>query len=417
MTATIYPGRVAQLDPAGPLVLVPQLAQGVLWGPLSTMVADLAVGDQVAVGNLGASRDQLLILGRLTGRAPRLDEIPGLTAALDAHDTRLEAVELDNETDQLVLDDHRDRIAAVETVNGEQNTRLSTVEGVAAGAASSASSAESTATAAGDAAAAVRADTAGRVTTKGDLLAATAAGTLARHAVGGNGLALVADSAQPAGLTWAERRGVPLGLTGATQPTRYVGATTTGAPTTGTFAVGDFVVARDGELWICTVAGTPGTWISRTNGAGRGWLAKGRRTSNAGSVAATLGQWVKVMELTAPVVAGRSYRIGSRNLAVFTDQATEVRGQMTYTIDGATAPTTSSAIMQWAQVESPAGGRVKTLVAEAVYEPTTNHTLRVSLFVGATITVSGNVGHFASAQWPFDFGIEDVGLALIGGAT
>jgi hypothetical protein len=53
---------------------------------------------------------------------------------------------------------------------------------------------------------------------------------------------------------------VPTGLTGATQASRYVGATATGAPSSGTFAIGDFVIARDGAIWICNTAGTPGTW-------------------------------------------------------------------------------------------------------------------------------------------------------------
>ena len=51
------------------------------------------------------------------------------------------------------------------------------------------------------------------------------------------------------------------GLTGATQASRYVGATTSGAPASGTFAVGDFSIARDGAIWVCTGAGTPGTWV------------------------------------------------------------------------------------------------------------------------------------------------------------
>ncbi len=53
----------------------------------------------------------------------------------------------------------------------------------------------------------------------------------------------------------------PTGLTGATQVTRYVGGVATVAPTTGTFAVGDFVISRNGKIFVCTVAGTPGTWI------------------------------------------------------------------------------------------------------------------------------------------------------------
>jgi len=57
----------------------------------------------------------------------------------------------------------------------------------------------------------------------------------------------------------------PTGLTGATAASRYVGATTTGAPVSGTFAVGDFAIAQDGNAWICTVAGTPGTWLNAAN--------------------------------------------------------------------------------------------------------------------------------------------------------
>ena len=52
------------------------------------------------------------------------------------------------------------------------------------------------------------------------------------------------------------------GLTGATAETRYVGGTTNGAPTSGTFAVGDFIVDQTATIWVCTTAGTPGTWWS-----------------------------------------------------------------------------------------------------------------------------------------------------------
>ena len=51
------------------------------------------------------------------------------------------------------------------------------------------------------------------------------------------------------------------GLPGATAASRHAGATTSGAPTTGTFAVGDYVVDQTGAMYVCTVAGTPGTWV------------------------------------------------------------------------------------------------------------------------------------------------------------
>ena len=56
--------------------------------------------------------------------------------------------------------------------------------------------------------------------------------------------------------------GYPLGLTGATSPTRYVGATVSGAPASGSFNVGDYVIAQNGGMYVCTVAGSPGTWVA-----------------------------------------------------------------------------------------------------------------------------------------------------------
>ena len=50
------------------------------------------------------------------------------------------------------------------------------------------------------------------------------------------------------------------GLTGATTASRYVGGTTNGAPVSGTFAVGDFIIDQTSTIWVCLVAGTPGTW-------------------------------------------------------------------------------------------------------------------------------------------------------------
>lgn len=60
------------------------------------------------------------------------------------------------------------------------------------------------------------------------------------------------------------------GLTGATAATRYVGGTTSGAPASGTFAKGDFVVDQTGVMWVCTTAGSPGTWTSVSGGGGSG---------------------------------------------------------------------------------------------------------------------------------------------------
>ena len=55
------------------------------------------------------------------------------------------------------------------------------------------------------------------------------------------------------------------GLPGATAGTRYVGGTVAGAPTIGSFLVGDFIVDQSGAMYVCTVAGTPGTWVALRN--------------------------------------------------------------------------------------------------------------------------------------------------------
>jgi hypothetical protein len=58
------------------------------------------------------------------------------------------------------------------------------------------------------------------------------------------------------------------GASGATALSRWVGATSSGAPSSGTFALGDFVIDQTGKVWICTAAGTPGTWANAGASAG-----------------------------------------------------------------------------------------------------------------------------------------------------
>jgi hypothetical protein len=70
----------------------------------------------------------------------------------------------------------------------------------------------------------------------------------------------------------------PSGVTGAAQFSRYTGATAGGAPTSGTYVQGDWVVDRvNGRVYICTVGGTPGTWVNAATGVApnTGWLAVG----------------------------------------------------------------------------------------------------------------------------------------------
>lgn len=147
------------------------------------------------------------------------------------------------------------------------------------------------------------------VDAKGDLIAATAADTPARLAVGTDGHFLKAASGQSTGLQWAaiaqsdvtnltsdlaakaadsavvHNTGTETvagaktfsaatttvtelaatnvlldGMANATTNVRLVGGTGGGAPSAGTWAVGDVSVDVTGAVYICTTAGTPGTW-------------------------------------------------------------------------------------------------------------------------------------------------------------
>jgi hypothetical protein len=56
---------------------------------------------------------------------------------------------------------------------------------------------------------------------------------------------------------------VATGLTGSTAASRWVGATASGAPASGAHLLGDYVLDQTGTFYICTVAGTPGTWVQQ----------------------------------------------------------------------------------------------------------------------------------------------------------
>lgn len=102
------------------------------------------------------------------------------------------------------------------------------------------------------------------ITARGDLLVGSGPGALARMGVGADGQSLTAQSGATNGLSWQSILGMPLALSGASAPTRYVGGTSSGAPVTGTFAQGDWLIDQTGRIWVCTISGSPGTWVDPT---------------------------------------------------------------------------------------------------------------------------------------------------------
>ena len=109
------------------------------------------------------------------------------------------------------------------------------------------------------------------------------------------------------------------GLPGATAASRHAGATTSGAPTTGTFAVGDYVVDQTGFMWICTVAGSPGTWVKLLSGI--------VPVANGGTgVTASTGSGNVVLS-TNPVLYGPIE-------AVYLNNSASISGLTSYSING-----------------------------------------------------------------------------------
>ncbi len=162
------------------------------------------------------------------------------------------------------------------------------------------------------------------------------------------------------------RGGYPLGLAGATSATRFVGAVASGVPLTGAFLVGDFVVGQDGTLSVCTVAGSPGTWV--TVGAGGGLfssyaLVRDEKAQGTAGGTITANTWTKrvlntesfdpdgIVSLASDQFTlqagtyflkgrGPAYSCEAHKLRIYnaTDAAVAIVGDSCYSTDGAGVP-------------------------------------------------------------------------------
>lgn len=156
-------------------------------------------------------------------------------------------------------------------------------------------------------------------------------------------------------------QGLPLSLPGATAAARFVGATTGGPPTTGTFAAGDWIVDQTGNQWVCTVAGTPGTWLSVGSGREIGY-AQGtsnftKTTAGAGAEDIT-GMSVTINVASRPVMLHwwadhlTTDTAGNQVVITIADSANTVQATSSVKF---TAVTDTHHLEVWARVNPAAG--------------------------------------------------------------
>lgn len=171
-----------------------------------------------------------------------------------------------------------------------------------------------------------------------------------------------------------------LGITGATAASRWVGGTASGAPTTGTFAAGDYVIAQDGHVWICSVAGSPGTWVDASAGGGGGGVPAITVVTETGwaqaSAVGTSTNYAR-QDHTHGTPATPATSVAGRTGAV-TLTAADIGGGTfpgAYTISGATTINNSLTVNGVLQATMPSGTAVHRLIqannAGSAYSNTT----------------------------------------------
>jgi hypothetical protein len=130
------------------------------------------------------------------------------------------------------------------------------------------------------------------------------------------------------------------GNTGATSASRYAGATATVAPASGTYAVGDFVIAQNGNVFVCTGAGTPGTWtqvgsyLLGTNNTWTGTNAFNAAVSGSGTITTTNTHQGTQFTATGQTGAATSTKYAGGNAAGAPGSGTYATGDWTVTTGG-----------------------------------------------------------------------------------
>lgn len=170
-------------------------------------------------------------------------------------------------------------------------------------------------------------------------------------------------------------------LTGATQNTRYVGGTVSGAPSTGTFAAGDLVVAQDGKLWVCTTSGSPGTWV-QIGGAPASSVVVGSLVDYAGGADPTDPNWLladgrtisRTSYSTLFDAIGITYGTGN---GTTTFNIPDLRGRVAVAPDSMGTARGSAAVLTSGGARGNAGG-AETVALSGTHVPAHTHSVSIA---------------------------------------
>lgn len=200
--------------------------------------------------------------------------------------------------------------------------------------------------------------------------------------------------------------GQPLRLTGATEPTRYVGRTDGARPSTGTFEVGDFVIGRSGQVFVCVTAGSPGSWV------GQGVVSLATETSDTTTTATSAGSAATINTLgPVTVYGGRTYLIAVPTFGAYMSDLSSTGvmcAQVTYTTNG-DAPTASSPRLTRTLVYCVPPALSNSGTVAYVYVPPVDHTLRLLLSAWRAATGDGSSGTFYASDDDAQFVLCDLG--------
>ena len=138
----------------------------------------------------------------------------------------------------------------------------------------------------------------------------------------------------------------------------------------------------------------------------RGWR---RRTTSSGSTTSTdPATALKVMEVSAPIIAGHFYWVELVSGWVYSPAVGGMHVQLTYTTNGST-PTVTSTRFRQSPWQTPGANQGAPARATAFYPATTSGTLRVLASIYGYI--AGTYTMYATSDTPIDQVIFDMGVA------